>query len=62
MAIRRWKLVSIARPSSSIESRRFPRGARAMRDIFLRWENGKVYDLLLKTLAARQITSDGTGF
>jgi hypothetical protein len=49
--IRRGKLVSIARPSSSTESRRFPRGVRAMRDIFLWWENGRVYDLLLEMLA-----------
>lgn len=48
---RRGKLVSIARPSSSTESRRFPRGFRAMRDIFLRWENGSVYDLSLEMLA-----------
>ena len=46
-AIRRGTFVRIARPSSSTERRRFPRGLRASRIIFLRCANGRVYDLEL---------------
>lgn len=37
----------IARPSSSIESRRFPFGVNPSRIIFFRCANGRVCDLLL---------------
>lgn len=47
MAIRRRKLVRMARPSSSTVRRRLPREVRSSRAMFLRWAKGRVQDLLL---------------
>ncbi len=41
-ASRRGKFVRMARPSSSIDIRRFPREFRARREMFWRCEKGRV--------------------
>src|SRR3569833_1258394 len=46
-AMRRGTFVKIACPSSSTERRRLPRGVKPSVEMFLRWANGRVYDLLL---------------
>jgi hypothetical protein len=46
--ILRGTFVKIARPSSSIESNKLPRGVTPIRVIFFRCANGRVCDLLLK--------------
>lgn len=50
MAMRRWKLVRIARPVSSTVSRRFPRGDRSRRSMFVRCEKGRVYEVFLQEI------------
>jgi hypothetical protein len=45
--IRRGTFVSIARPSSSTERSRLPRGFSARREMLFRWAKGSVYDLEL---------------
>jgi len=47
--------VRTARPSSSTESRRFPRGFKASRATFLRCANGRVYDLLLVVTVSNNV-------
>jgi hypothetical protein len=51
-AIRRGTFVRIARPSSSTESKRFPRGFNASRAIFLRCAKGRVCDFELDLRSA----------
>lgn len=47
MAMRRWKLVKIARPFWSTVNSRLPLGERSRRSILVRWEKGSVYEVLL---------------